>query len=343
MHLQNATCERKRRGVRCAQAMINGDEEYYEGWEERMMSEELDGTGDPPRIFDSRRNKWGDIEYLDRPGCAFTRSLGDAAAAPLGVFAEAELLHKQIREQDQMIAIASDGVWEFLTDQSVCDTVMQFDDPVEACRQVISQAYGLWLQFEVRTDDITLIVAFIDMDGENGKAPREASADEIAMYAADRKTGVGSESNTGGLSLTANAQFKPVRRGLSAEKKKELGVTAVDEDEDEFKDAGEWKMEVVPKTKAEVERITAALKGNFLFAHLPATQAKQIYDVMKRRPVKAGEKLIAQGDPGDSFFILDDGPQPKPPPISTLLSHSPLPHLTLRARHSPPLRQASSE
>ena len=26
-------------------------------------------------------------------------------------------------------------------------------------------------------------------------------------------------------------------------------------------------------------------------AHLPATQAKQIYDVMKRRPVKAGEKL----------------------------------------------------
>lgn len=53
-------------------------------------------------------------------------------------------------------------------------------------------------------------------------------------------------------------------------------------------------MEVIKKTKSEIERIKAALKGNFLFAHLPAPQAKQIYDVMKKRMVTEGECVIKQ-------------------------------------------------
>lgn len=211
------------------QAMMLGDEDYTPGWDDKIGAEDLDGSGEPPRIYDSRKNQWGETEYLDRPGTAFTRSIGDSSASHLGVSAEAELLHKQITEKDQMIALASDGVWEFLTNQSVCDTIMHFDDPIEACRQVISQAYGLWLQFEVRTDDITLIVAFIDMVGDNGKAPRPPNEDEIAMYA-DRKTMAG-DGGSGGLSAGGGG-FKPVRRGLSAEKKKELGVSAMDEDDD---------------------------------------------------------------------------------------------------------------
>ena len=83
-------------------AMVNGEVEYEDGWEDNMMSEELDGSADPPRIY--APEMWG-------PGCAFTRSIGDAMAAPLGVFAEAELLHKQLREADQFLALASDGVW----------------------------------------------------------------------------------------------------------------------------------------------------------------------------------------------------------------------------------------
>ena len=69
------------------------------------------------------------------------------------MYAEAEMLHKQIREQDQMIAIASDGVWEFLTNQSVADMILKFTDPLDACRAVVAESYRLWLQYEVRTDD----------------------------------------------------------------------------------------------------------------------------------------------------------------------------------------------
>ena len=66
----------------------------------------------------------------------------------------------------------------------MCDTIFEFTDPLEACRAVVSQAYSLWLQFEVRTDDITLIVAYIDH--ETGKAPRPASEQEVKGSASHR-------------------------------------------------------------------------------------------------------------------------------------------------------------
>ena len=49
-------------------------------------------------------------------------------------------------------------------------------EPHDACRDVVAAAYALWLQFDQRTDDITLIVAFIDHDAL-GRAPRPLTAE----------------------------------------------------------------------------------------------------------------------------------------------------------------------
>ena len=40
--------------------------------------------------------------------------------------------------------------------------VNKYDDPQEAAIAVVVEAYRLWLQYEVRTDDITLIVARVE-------------------------------------------------------------------------------------------------------------------------------------------------------------------------------------
>ena len=117
------------------------------------LGEELDEGGDPPRV-------WSPIgEY---PGTAFTRSLGDAIAEELGVFAEPEMLTRELTQDDKIIVLASDGVFEFLTNQSVIDMCAKFSDPLEACRAVVAESYELWLQYELRTDDITMICIFID-------------------------------------------------------------------------------------------------------------------------------------------------------------------------------------
>ncbi len=36
------------------------------------------------------------------------------------------------------------------------------EDPPEACRAVVAESYELWLKYELRTDDITMIFVFVD-------------------------------------------------------------------------------------------------------------------------------------------------------------------------------------
>lgn len=66
--------------------------------------------GDPPRVWDST---------LERPGCAFTRSLGDHIAKGCGVCAQPEILVWNITPKDRFAVIASDGIFEFITSQTV--------------------------------------------------------------------------------------------------------------------------------------------------------------------------------------------------------------------------------
>lgn len=43
-----------------------------------------------------------------------------------------------------------------------CLQVSKYDDPQEAAIAVVVEAYRLWLQYEIRTDDITIIIARVE-------------------------------------------------------------------------------------------------------------------------------------------------------------------------------------
>ena len=40
--------------------------------------------------------------------------------------------------------------------------VAKYKDPRDACAAIVAESYRLWLQYETRTDDITVIVVHID-------------------------------------------------------------------------------------------------------------------------------------------------------------------------------------
>ena len=148
----------------------------------------------------------------------------------------------------------------------------------------------------------------------DGPAPRKASDKEIAAYDASIKMGRRlSQGMAQGLDLglsvvAAGGEARPVRRGLSEEKRQNLGMTG-DVEDDDLPAPGEeqWEMKVVPKTDEEVAQIRAALKGNFLFQNLPDRQTRMIFDVMTRQKVGSKEVVIKQGDVGKDFYILDEG------------------------------------
>ena len=53
------------------------------------------------------------------PGLAMSRSLGDHGVAEVGVTAEPEMLVDEIRPEDTLLILASDGVWEFISSQEI--------------------------------------------------------------------------------------------------------------------------------------------------------------------------------------------------------------------------------
>lgn len=42
------------------------------------------------------------------------------------------------------------------------EAVERFEDPLAAAKHIVQEAFRTWLRYEVRTDDITIIVLFIE-------------------------------------------------------------------------------------------------------------------------------------------------------------------------------------
>ncbi|XP_068636640.1 protein phosphatase 2C and cyclic nucleotide-binding/kinase domain-containing protein-like isoform X3 [Aristolochia californica] len=74
-------------------------------------SEEAD-DGDPPRLW---------VPNGMYPGTAFTRSIGDSIAETIGVVATPEIVAFELTPNHPFFVLASDGVFEFLSSQTVVD------------------------------------------------------------------------------------------------------------------------------------------------------------------------------------------------------------------------------
>ena len=257
---------------------IDGHEPIHENWGNGETGDEIDeASGDPPRVWD---------KTLEKPGCAFTRSLGDAVAETIGVFAEPEILTWELKPSDKFAIVASDGVFEFLPNQAVVDIVARYTDAIEAGRAVCAEAYRLWLENDERTDDITIIIInFEQMRNRDGTSP--SSEGDVSRS---------------GQQMPVE-QSRPVRNVMSKARRKDISENFADADDVEY----DFQAHISPKTPEELARVSAMVKSNFMFQHLSAQQREQIFSVMTLKAVEEGELIIREGDPGDVMYIIDEG------------------------------------
>jgi serine/threonine protein phosphatase PrpC len=54
----------------------------------------------------------------------------------VGVVSEPDFTQVDITPEDRFMVLASDGVWEFISNKEAVDIIAQYDSPEEACRQV---------------------------------------------------------------------------------------------------------------------------------------------------------------------------------------------------------------
>jgi serine/threonine protein phosphatase PrpC len=97
------------------------------------------------------------------PGIAMSRSIGDFIASTLGVVPEPKFIEDTIDKDTKFIVAASDGVWEFLDNETVKDIVMPYyekNDPNGACKELIKKSTEWWNKEDIVVDDITAVVVF---------------------------------------------------------------------------------------------------------------------------------------------------------------------------------------
>lgn len=112
-----------------------------------------DGVDGPARVW---------LGNMDVPGLAMSRSLGDAVAHSAGVSSEPEFSEYEFNAaNDLVLVMASDGLWEFMSDQEVMDIATACSEPRFAVDKLISESNERWMKEEQVIDDTTVIVAFL--------------------------------------------------------------------------------------------------------------------------------------------------------------------------------------
>jgi serine/threonine protein phosphatase PrpC len=113
-----------------------------------------DGVDGPPRVW---------LGHMDVPGLAMSRSLCDAVAHSAGVSSEPDFVEYEFNQgrEDLILILASDGLWEFMSDQEVMDIALNTTEPRFAVDKLINEANERWMREEQVIDDTTVCVAFL--------------------------------------------------------------------------------------------------------------------------------------------------------------------------------------
>ncbi|PIN11681.1 Serine/threonine protein phosphatase [Handroanthus impetiginosus] len=250
---------------------------------------EEDDDGDPPRLW---------VQNGMYPGTAFTRSIGDSIAETIGVVANPEIVVLELTRNHPFFVIASDGVFEFLSSQAVVEMAAKHKDPRDACAAIVAESYRLWLQYETRTDDITVIVVHIN--GLNDAAfGQSANFDAVLRPPLPQVIEVsGSESPS---PMNWRSRNHHGRHDISRARLRAL--------ESSLENGQPW----VPsspthrKTWEEEAQIEQALRDHFLFRKLTDSQCHVLLDCMQRVEVQAGDIVVKQGGEGDCFYVVGNG------------------------------------
>lgn len=244
-----------------------------------------DDDGDPPRLW---------VANGMYPGTAFTRSIGDKIAEQIGVIAVPEVLAMELTSNNPFFVIASDGVFEFLTSQQVVDMVAEHTDPCNACAAVVAESYRLWLHYETRTDDITIIV--VRINSLSGDMEGGIDTYNFRQEKDFRRNDLSPPPFRGPRPM----ETRPVRHEISGARRRAIESSL-------HGGVKEPALEMHAKSEEDVAHIEKALQGNFLFNGLTEKQRHILYDCMEKVEVHAGDVIIRQGAEDSCFYIVASG------------------------------------
>ncbi|XP_045787674.1 probable protein phosphatase 2C 52 isoform X1 [Trifolium pratense] len=104
------------------------------------------------------------LPYDDAPGLAMARAFGDFCLKEYGVISIPEFTHRLLTDKDQFIVLASDGIWDVLSNEEVVEIVSSAPNRSSAARVIVESAAREWKHKypTSKMDDCAVLCLFLD-------------------------------------------------------------------------------------------------------------------------------------------------------------------------------------
>ena len=135
----------------------------------------IEADGEIEAIEDDDGNWNGPLRVWEKgsegPGLAMTRSLGDKVGAKIGVCCTPEVTKFEIKEEDKVIVLASDGLWEYISNEETTDMVKNIYEEMKKNGEIdgdkmakilYEKAVDRWREKDIGMDDITIICVVLN-------------------------------------------------------------------------------------------------------------------------------------------------------------------------------------
>ncbi|PKA62407.1 putative protein phosphatase 2C 6 [Apostasia shenzhenica] len=100
----------------------------------------------------------------DSPGLAMARAFGDFCLKDYGLISVPDISYRRLTDKDEFIVLASDGIWDVLSNKEVVDIVASAPTRATTARALVDCAVRAWrLKFPTsKIDDCAVVCLFFD-------------------------------------------------------------------------------------------------------------------------------------------------------------------------------------
>ncbi|KAB2621276.1 protein phosphatase 2C 33 [Pyrus ussuriensis x Pyrus communis] len=106
------------------------------------------------------------LPNTDSPGLAMARAFGDFCLKDFGLISVPDVSYRRLTERDEFIVLATDGIWDVLSNKEVVDIVATAPARSSAARALVETAVRAWRQKypTSKVDDCAVVCLFLDLD-----------------------------------------------------------------------------------------------------------------------------------------------------------------------------------
>ncbi|XP_061351178.1 probable protein phosphatase 2C 33 isoform X2 [Gastrolobium bilobum] len=104
----------------------------------------------------------------DSPGLAMARAFGDFCLKDFGLISVPEVSYRRLTEKDEFVVLATDGIWDVLSNKEVVDIIAAAPRRSTAARSLVESAVRAW-RYKYPTskvDDCAVVCLFLDSNME---------------------------------------------------------------------------------------------------------------------------------------------------------------------------------